>query len=356
MVGHRSSAMAELVARTDEGLVHAFGLDDGSDARVGIAPTSGTGMMEGALLGVGERVLCIVGGAFAKRWAEIARTLGKDVRVLEAEWGSLVDDVELADILDHEGPFDAVTMVASETSTGTLTPIKYVSNVLQAFPDTLLLVDVVTLLAGGVVDFDECVVDFAFAGTQKALACPPGLAVFCASEDWIESAEGRERRSWYLDPLRHLEGQQKRSTPTTPAIPLYRALALQLEDITAGRTLPPHRREHDGAPVTGRAAWEARYAEHDAMRARTLEWAASRGLAPLPAPEHSSPTVSCLRTAPDADAHDLGALVTGLAERGLVIGGGYGPLKGETFRIGHMGDHTEAELVELLAAADELLG
>ena len=87
------------------------------------------------------------------------------------------------------------------------------------------------------------------------------------------------------------------------------------------------------------------------MRARTLAWAAGHGLQPFPAEELSSPTVSCIA----AGERDVPALVAGLRERGFEIGAGYGPLKAETFRIGHMGDHRPAGLEELLAAADEVL-
>lgn len=349
MVGHRSQAMQELLARVDAPLHHAFGTWDATSARVAVAPTSASGMMEGALHGAGEHVLSIVGGAFAKRWADIAELLGKRVRRLEVPWGEAVDDMQLAEILDQEGPFDAVTLVANETSTGVLTPIQHVSNVLQAFPDTLLLVDVVSLIAGGPIDFDTSCVDFALAGTQKALACPPGLTVYCVSEAYAERAAAAPSRTWYLDPMRILEGHAKRSTPATPAIPLLYALARQLEDIDAGVTLPT---AADGAPAPrGAEAWAARYAKHTRMRDRTQAWAAGHGLEPLPPAGFRSPTVSCIQ----AGGVDVAALTAGLSERGFEISNGYGPLKGKTFRIGHMGDHTEKGLEELLAAADDVL-
>ena len=87
------------------------------------------------------------------------------------------------------------------------------------------------------------------------------------------------------------------------------------------------------------------------MQARTVAWAASHDTEPLPKPEHRSPTVSCVKSGP----LDVAALVAGLAARGYEISNGYGDLKGATFRIGHMGDHTEEGLEGLLAAADEVL-
>jgi aspartate aminotransferase-like enzyme len=338
MIGHRSAEMTALVASLDPGLRRAFGLWDDTTARVGVANHSATGMMEAALHGAGGRVLAIVGGAFAQRWAEIARLLGKDVRVFDVPAGRLPDDVALADVLDKEGPFDAVTLVVNETSTGTCTPIQHVSNVLQAFPDTLLLCDVVSYLAGAPVEFDEHCLGFAFAGVQKALALPPGITVFCASADYVERAEGQPRPSWTLDPLRTLRGHESRRIPATPSIPHYRALARQLADIEA---------DH----ADGRGGWDARFARHARMAERTRAWAAGHGLAPFPEDAALSPTVSCLR----AGGVDAAALVAGLAERGFAISNGYGDLKGATFRIGHLGDHTEAGLAELLAAADAVL-
>ena len=215
------------------------------------------------------------------------------------------------------------------------------------FPHTLLLVDAVSLLAGAAVDVDTHGIDFLLAGSQKALALPPGLALFAASDRYVERAKEQPHRGWYLDPLRLLDGHAARKTPTTPVIPLYRALARQLEDITAGATLPASE-----LGTTGAAAWKARFAKHDRMRARTHAWARGHQAEPFPTPvEHASPTVSCIAAGPI----DVAALTSGLKERGYEISNGYGDLKGKTFRIGHMGDHTEDGLEELLAAADAVL-
>ena len=254
------------------------------------------------------------------------------MRALDVPQGRLVDDALLSDTLDREGPFDAVTLVVNETSTGARTPIQHVSNVLQAFPDTLLLCDVVSYLGGAPVDFDEHCLGFAFAGVQKALALPPGISVFCASDEYLERAAKRPARSFTLDPVRTLRGHAARKTPATPSIPHYFALARQLADI-----------DQEG--------WDARFARHLRMQARTLAWAGAHELVPFPEEAALSPTVSCLRAGPV----DVAALVAGLKRRGHAISNGYGDLKGETFRIGHLGDHTEQGLEELLAAADEVL-
>lgn len=345
-IGHRSQEMKDLHHRIDGPLALAFGIDAASSSQVAVHSASGTALMEAALLGVGNKVLCLVNGAFAKRFAGVAEILGKEVVRLEVPMGMTVDPALVAQTLKAQGPFDALTVVASETSTGTATPLAPLAEALKGHPQTRLLVDVVSMIAAGPIDFDSNRVDFALAGVQKALALPPGIAVMCCSQRYLTEARARTRASWYLDPVRIIDGHAGQKTPATPAIPHYFALAQQLEDITNGVTLPEG---HEN--TTGADAWQARFAEHGAMRARTAEWAQGHGLSHLPAFEFAAPAVSCVRS---GDL-DVAGFVEGLSERGFSISNGYGDLKGKTFRIGHMGDHTVRGLNELLAAADEVI-
>lgn len=345
-IGHRSQAMQDLIERLDPHLRLAFGLDEDSTAQVAVHSCSASGMMEASLRGVGPRVLCVENGAFSKRYRQMAEILGKSVTRIDVTWGAGVTPTELREALEQHGPFDAVTLVSNETSTGVRTPLDSIAGVLRDFPETLLLVDLVSYIAGAPVDFDTNGLDFALAGVQKAFAVPPGVTVFCASERYLERARGIDAQSWYLDPVKVLEGHVNRKTPATPTTPLYYGLARQLEDITGGVTLPEAERHKRGAE-----AWQARFERHERLRARTAEWARGHGLEPYPRAEFASPTVSCIA----AGDLDVAQFVKGLAERGFEISNGYGDLKGKTFRIGHMGDHTEEGLEELLRAADEVL-
>jgi aspartate aminotransferase-like enzyme len=346
MIGHRSKAMTDLIERLDPPLRLAFGLAEGSSATVAVGNHSATAMMEGALLGVGQRVLCLVNGSFSKRWADIAKLLGKDVTVLESPWGQTATEERLADALKTQGPFDAVTLVVCETSTGVLTPLASIAAAMKGAPETLLLVDVVSAIAGAALDFDLNGIDFALAGVNKALALPPGITVICASKRYLDGARARKRASWYLDPVRTIDGHVERKTPATPVVTLYRALARQLDDITNGVTLPAR-----DQGKTGAAAWTARFEKHVRMRRRMLQWAIGHGLDPFPPEALCSPTISCIR----AEDVDVAALIAALKARGHEIGNGYDKLKGETFRVGHMGDHTEEGLDELVHVMDEVL-
>lgn len=346
MIGHRSGAMTGLLERIQPHLPHLFGYSEESDYRACVHSCSATGLMESALRGTSGKVLSIVGGAFAKRFADIAEGLGREVVRLEVEWSQSVDLDELARTLESEGPFDALTLVSNETSTGVVTPLEALcERVRTVAPDTLVLVDAVTLAAGQPVWTEKCALDAVITGSQKALALPPGLALMAASPRYSERAARAPQRGWYLDPLRLLDGQEALKTPTTPAVPQYRALAQQLEDISAGVV-------EGGGFQHACDAWVARFERHERLRARTLGWARGHGLAPFPSQEDwCSATVTCV----SAEDLDVAAFAKGLLARGFQISNGYGPLKGRSFRLGHMGDHTEVDLEALLAAADEAL-
>jgi aspartate aminotransferase-like enzyme len=346
MIGHRGSAMTALIDRLDPGLRLAFGLAEKSTAHVAVHTCSATGIMEASLKGVGPRVLCAVNGAFSKRWFEIAGLLGKDAVSIEAALGCAVAPAEIERAIVERGPFDAFTLVSNETSTGVRTPLAPVAKVLEAHPRTMFLVDLVSYIAGAPVDFDRNRIDLGFAGVQKAFALPPGITVLCASQRYLDAARTQKNRGFYLDPVKIVEGHEKRATPCTPAIGLYYALARQLEDISNGLVLPPREQAKKGE-----TAWNARFDVHVRMQQATEAWAGSSSLAMLPAPELASPTISCVKS---GDL-DVAKLIAGLKERGHEIGNGYGDLKGKSFRIGHMGDHTEAGLREMLEAADEVV-
>lgn len=279
------------------------------------------------------RSLHLVAGAFGERWQRIAEACGRTTEALAVPSGHVhAPDAVRARLraLLHGGPpVAAVCITHNETATGAIEPLRELAAAVRdAAPQALVLADVVTSLAGAELRFDEWGVDFAFAGTQKCLALPPGLCVYAASERARARAASLPERGFLLDLPRALQMTNEGRTIATPCVPLVLALQRQLERIAA-ETLPH------------------RHARHLAMREATLAWAASRGFTPHVGDAAArSPTVSCI----DAQGADVGALVKRALAAGFRIDAGYGDLKGKAFRIGHMGDHTVASLRALLAA------
>jgi aspartate aminotransferase-like enzyme len=334
MIGHRGKSMEELVASLAPGLQNVFR----TKRPVYISTSSATGMMEGALRnGARRKVLSLVNGAFSERFHRIAVACGLDADVLEVPLGE-GHSPELVEHALRRADYDAVTVVHSETSTGVLNPIEELAKVAHARGDVALLVDSVTGIAGSQVETDAWELDFVLTGSQKALALPPGLAFGVARPSLLERAKAKTDRGIYFDFIEFEKNIVKHQTPNTPAVSLFYALAAQLDAIC-------------------RETIEARWERHTDMARRTWEWAdemKGRGLdIRVLAPEgYRSATVTCLTMPPGQTGS---AVTAALKKRGFTIASGYGALKDATIRIGHMGDHTVAELDVLLAELEQVL-
>ncbi|MEN8144109.1 MAG: alanine--glyoxylate aminotransferase family protein [Gemmatimonadota bacterium] len=338
MIGHRGPDMKALLAAVDPGLRALFG----TERPVFISTSSATGFMETAIVNLcARRTLCVIGGAFAERFHKIAARCGREADVLEVEWGepNTADSVRQA-LAASPGVYDLVTVVHSETSTGVLNPIQDIAAAVHEFEDVLLAVDSVSSLAGAELYFDDWKLDFLLTGSQKALALPPGLAFAAASERALDRARGIPQRSYYFDLVDFDRRAREHQTANTPALSLIYALEVQLGRIAA-------------------EGLSDRWARHAAMAARTYSWvdhmSATTGepFRILARDGYRSPTVSAV-VLPDALTGPQ--ITAALGERGFTIAPGYGSMKDDIIRIGHMGDHTAGELELLLEALTEIVG
>lgn len=338
MLPHRGAAFEALFAKIQDGLKPIFR----TQRPVYVSSSSATGLMEAAVRCARPgKILCLVNGAFSERFFHIANACGRNATVVGSNWQQPValDEVETA--LKHGG-YSALTVVHSETSTGVLTQLEPLVLLAHSY-DCAVLVDSVTGVGGVPVETDAWDIDFVLTGSQKALALPPGLAFGVASERFIADAAKAESRGLYFDLLEFEQYVHKNQTPNTPAISLLYATALQLDHIAA-----------EGI--------EGRWQRHRQMSLRTLRWVSDLRTAAgasfsVFAPAHaSSPTVTAVSVPTLSGIVDpVPAIVRGVAERGYVIGGGYGKLRRSTFRIGHMGDHTLDGLENVLGATKEVI-
>jgi aspartate aminotransferase-like enzyme len=334
MIPHRGRDFEALFARVQEGLRHVFR----TDRPVFVSSSSATGLMEAAVRCAPEGpVLALVNGAFSERFAQIARACGRETDVVEVAWGGVADPDGVERRLGTRR-YAALTVVHSETSTGALTDVRALQE-LAARYGARCLVDSVTGLGGAPVECDAWGMDYVLTGSQKALALPPGLAFAVASEAYLRTAAATPARGVYFDLVEFVRYGERHQTPNTPALSLLYAAERQLTDIVT-----------EGI--------EARWARHGAMAEATWRWADALGerfgpeVRLLAAPGRRSPTVSAITLPARLTSPTLVATV---AERGYVIGAGYGRLRDTTFRIGHMGDHTVEGLAGCLAAVEDAL-
>lgn len=327
--GHRGEEMQAILADV---IPRARRLFAAEGHEIFITASSATGLWEAAIRNcVLRRVLVPVCGAFSERFHEVALACGAAADRIDTEWGRAVEPSAVEAAL-ATGAYDAVALVHNETSTGVVNPLGAISQAVRRHPGVLLLVDVVSSVAGMPVEVDRNGIDVALASVQKCLALPPGLSLCAVSPRAMERSRAARGKGYYFDFVRLKGCFDKRTPLATPSVSHIFALQRQL-----------HRMEAEGL--------EARYARHRAMGETTRAWAARR-FALYAEPAYASDTVTCVRV---PRGFDVAGFVRALRQRGYALGGGYGRLKEETFRVGHMGDHTIDGVRSLLGRMDDLL-
>ena len=327
MIGHRSKDFQSLYGRIMPMLQQVFG----TTQPVFISTSSAWGVMEGSIRNlVARKVLNCCCGAFSDKWYDVSLACGKEAEALRVPWGQPITP-EAVDAALAKGGFDAVTLVHSETSTGVLNPLAEIAAVVRKYPDVLLITDTVSSFSTVPTPFDELGLDVMLLGVQKALALPPGMALFAASERAFARAASIKDRGYYFDFIEFRKNAENHMTPSTPVIPLIYALEHKLTEILA-------------------EGLEARYARHARLNRMVHDWVERHGFDYLPPAGYRSKALTCVS---NNRGIDTAAFVSTLKKDfNFAIDGGYGKIKGTSFRISNMGDETDATMAELIAALD----
>ena len=331
MIGHRGQGFKDLYARIQPQLQRLLY----TQQLVYLSTSSAWGVMEGAIRNlVNKRVLCCMCGAFSDKWIDVAQRCGKAAEPLQVPWGSAIR-AEAIDARLASGQFDALTLIHNETSTGVMSPLAEIAALKNKYPDVMFIVDAVSSLSATEIEFDALGIDVLLAGSQKALALPPGLTVFTCSPAALAKAATLKDRGYYFDFVEFQKNAEQNMTPSTPSIGHVYALASKLEDIFA-------------------EGLAARYARHLELAQATRDWAARHGFTLFPERGFESVTLTCVNNGanPGGRIVDVPKLQKLVKDQGFLIDGGYGRIKGTTFRISNMGDETEATMKPLYSALD----
>lgn len=300
-------------------------------------PVSGTGSagMEAALCNFiepGDRVLIAINGYFGGRLFEMAGRYGAQVDRLDRPWGEVFDPSEIEAALKGKN-YKLVALVHAETSTGALQPgIAEIATAAHR-NGALLVLDTVTSLGGLPVEIDAWGVDVAYSGSQKNLSAPPGLAPLTVSPRAREILRNRNTPvgNWYLD-LSLLDkywGNERTYHHTAP--------------ITMNYAL------REALRIVAEEGLEARFARHQANAKLLWQGLEDLDLPPLVPVENRLPTLTTPQLPPSVE--DAGVRRRLLDDFNIEIAGGFGPLKGQVWRIGLMGFSSRPENVTLLLAA-----
>lgn len=330
MIGHRSNDFKALYAGIQPKLQTLFG----TTRPVFLSTSSAWGVMEGAIRNlVTKKVLNCMCGAFSDKWLDVSKRCGVQADGLQVEWGQPILPAQIEEKL-ATGEYDALTLIHNETSCGVRSPLAEIAAVMKKFPGVMFIVDTVSSFSTEPIPMDELGIDVLLTGSQKALAMPPGLALFAVSERAMARAKTIEGRGYYFDFVEFAKNQAEDMTPSTPAIPHIYALRSKLSDIF-----------EEGI--------EARHARHAKLNALVADWVKANGFEFFAPEGYRSVSLTCVKNNRDVD---VAAWIKRLREKHrMVIDGGYGKLKGKTFRISNMGDETEETMRELLAALDDTL-
>ncbi len=342
MVSHRSTDFEAVYERAQDGLGYVFEHSTPQERATSAGGTSlilnGTATMgmEAAvanLVDAESEVVTLVNGKFGRRFKRIAERYSP-VTPVEVAWGEALNPDTVADAVTDDT--DLVTMVHNETSTGILNPVAEVGEIADDH-DARFVVDGVTSIGGDVFRIDDWNVDIAITDAQKALAAPPGISALYVADRAVEHLDG-ERAPFYADLEWHLRKAEGNQTPFTSAVPLFRALAVAVEDIQS-------------------EGMEARIRRHRRQSAAFRAGFAAMGLEGFPtlndASEHSN-TVTAIalpdevREAPD-DFFDA------VTERNVSISGGQAHLGGDIFRVSNMGQLADEQVLRGVETVGEAL-
>jgi aspartate aminotransferase-like enzyme len=330
MIGHRSTDFVALYQSLQPDLQALFYTQD----PVYLSTSSAWGVMEGAIRNLTQKkVLCCMNGAFSDKWLDVAQRCGLPAAALKSEWGQPVDPEALRQEL-ATGQYDTVTLIHNETSCGCMSDLPALAAVLKQFPAVISIVDTVSSFSAMPIRKDELGLDVIITGSQKALALPPGLSLLTPSKRALARAALCKTRGYYFDLLEFQKNHEAGMTPSTPVIPLIYALKSKLADIKA-----------EGADV--------RYARHARLNKTVRDHMLAKGFKLFPKEGHGSVTLNCFANTLNVDLSALNKLLK--SKHGLVIDGGYGKLKGTTFRISNMGDETDETIAALLKSLDAAL-
>ncbi|MEQ8158601.1 MAG: alanine--glyoxylate aminotransferase family protein [Mesotoga sp.] len=295
-----------------------------------ILASSGTGAMEMALTNIvnpGEKIIVCTVGKFGERWQEIAKAIGAEIVLVSGEYGDFYTPEMVEKALKENPDAVAVFTTLSETSTGTVMDIEGISKVVKA-AGKLIAVDGISGLVAEPCETDKWGLDIVVSGSQKGFMLPPGLAFITVSKAAIEKAQNTKTTSFYFNLKKYL----KDPLPWTPAVNLIYQQRLAVEMLL-------------------KEGMENVWARHAVMGKVTREAIKAMGLELF-----SKRPGNVLTSVKVPEGVPGGKIVSIMRdEYGVTIAGGQGTMKGNIFRIAHLGYMSDYDVVIALTALEKVL-
>jgi aspartate aminotransferase-like enzyme len=296
---------------------------------------SGTGAMDGSvsnLFSRGDKVIVCVAGKFGERWADIAKAYGLDATVLKAEYGDVVTPDRVEKALAETPGVKGVFVQASETSTGAAHDVQAMGKAV-AKTDAIMVVDAITGLGTMPLDIDGWGLDVVIGGSQKAFMIPPGLAFMSVSQKAWKLGESSNLPHYYFNLKKEKKSGDAGESSWTPSTALILALGEALKYV--------------------KQIGMANLIENAQLLARATRTAVTKLGLELFAPGAPGSSVTAVRAPKGMDSS---VIVKEFRNRfGAVIANGQGTMKGQIFRIAHLGYFDFADLFSVVAGLEIIL-
>ncbi len=328
---HRTKDFIDVYVNVIKDLKYLYG----SDNQVALFSSSGSGAMEAAvsnLFSPGEKVIICQAGKFGERWTKLAKAFGLEAVVLEAPYGSVIEPEQVEQALKDNPDAQGVFAQASETSTGVAHDVEAMGKII-AKTDAIFVLDAITGLGTMPLEIEDWGLDVVIGGSQKAVMIPPGLAFASVSDKaWAKEAKA-ENRYFYFNLKAHAEGGAEGNSPFTPATSLMLGLGAALEYI--------------------REVGRENMIENAQLLAKASREAAVALDLKLFAEKNYAGSVTAIRA---PEGIDSGKIVKGFRDDfGAIIANGQGTMKGQIFRIAHLGYFDFPDLFGTIAELELIL-
>lgn len=323
---HREPEFSGLLAQCRKKTLKAFGIAGSYD--IVFFSGSGTAALEAAIISSvpqGKKILVINNGIYAERIAKIARLHGISVIDLKFKITERPDLSIIENKLKGDKDIDVVAMVHHETSTGLLNPVNEIGRLCGKYKKTYLL-DSISALGGEALDFKKAHIGLCVVTANKCIESIPGVSFVLIKKNAIGRLGRIRPRSLYFDIPSNLKSQKKGETLFTPAVQLFYALDVALDELIKEGVRNRIRRYKNIAALLRKGFEEAE-------------------LKYLIAPEYRSNTITALRL-PKGLSYQR--LHEALKKKGFVIYAGQSRLKDVIFRIANMGQISQRDMCRFL--------
>ncbi|MCH7760420.1 alanine--glyoxylate aminotransferase family protein [candidate division TA06 bacterium] len=326
IIHHRTKEYMDLFDEVNEDLKYLF---QTKNIVLSFA-ASGTGAMESSVVNIfspDEKALFVRGGKFGERWGEICEAYGIQSIPIDVEWGDVVNPEVIDKHLQKDPEIKAVYTSHCETSTGVLTDIQAIGEIVSKTP-TLLVVDAVSALGACELRTDDWSVDLCVSGSQKGMMLPPGLSFVSVSEKAWKAVETSTLPKYYWDYRSAKKMLDKSQTPFTPSVSLIVGLKAALKLI-----------KEEGMEMILK--------RHERLAEATRSAVKSLGLKLFSKVPANAVTAIVMPEGVDAEK------VRGVMDKkfGIKVAGGQEKLKGKIIRIAHLG---YVETFDILASISAL--